>query len=260
MNEYWKKHFTGVKRFDDLTLQYDNEAVFEAYQVLGTEYSLGGASPEQGFDTGGLVQYVYKKGLNIDLPRYGNQQWQEGTEISRDEIERGDLMFFEGSSLIPAVYIGNNQIIVATHSSGVAIVNLTTSSYWPPRYVGSRTYERPQEENREAQLAEAYNGDAYEGTSAEFIQQLFEEGSGMTLPATIEMLRQSGEKIHIEELKRGDLMFFAGEDGGNTAELAAIYLGEGRFAAAIDGKIAITEMNTDEYWIKRLLEGRRITE
>ncbi|RNA66850.1 NlpC/P60 family protein [Alteribacter keqinensis] len=260
MNEYWKAHFTGVKRFDDLTIQYDNGAVFEAYNLLGTEYNLGGASPEQGFDTGGLVQYVYKKGLNIDLPRYGNQQWEEGTEISADEIERGDLMFFEGSSLIPAVYIGNNQIIVATQSSGVAIVDLTTSSYWPPRYVGSRTYERPQEKNIEAQLAEDYNGEGYEGTSAEFIQHLFEEGSGMTLPATIEMLRQYGEKIHIEELERGDLLFFAGEDGGDAAELAALYLGEGRFATVIDGKVDIREMNTDEYWINRLLEGRRITE
>ncbi|SDJ27367.1 NlpC/P60 family protein, partial [Alteribacillus bidgolensis] len=118
MNGYWKEHFTGVKRFNDLTIPYDNEAILEASQLLGTEYELGGASPEEGFDTGGFVQYVYKKGLNIDLPRYGKEQWQEGTEISREEIERGDLMFFEGSSLIPAVYIGNNQIIVATQSYG----------------------------------------------------------------------------------------------------------------------------------------------
>ncbi|SDH70903.1 C40 family peptidase [Alteribacillus bidgolensis] len=76
--------------------------------------------------------------MNIDLPRYGQDQWQEGTEISRDEIERGDLMFFQGSSLIPAVYIGNNQMIVATQSYGVAVIDLTTSSYWIPRYVGSQ--------------------------------------------------------------------------------------------------------------------------
>lgn len=260
MNEYWKEHFTGVKRFDDLTIQYDDGAVFEAYQLLGTEYHLGGASPEQGFDTGGLVQYVYNEGLNIDLPRYGDEQWQEGTEVSRGQIESGDLMFFQGSSLIPAVYIGNNQIIVATQFSGVAVIDLTTSAYWPPRYVGSRTYERSEEESREAQLAEAYSGESYAGTSGEFIKQVFEEGSGIILPATMDMLRQHGEKVHIEELERGDIMFFAGEDGGDTAELAAIYLGEGRFAAVLGETVAVTDMNTDQYWIERLLEGRRLTE
>ncbi|MFB5662202.1 NlpC/P60 family protein [Alteribacillus sp. HJP-4] len=260
MNDYWKEHFTGAKRFDDLSINYDNEAVYEAYQLIGTDYELGGASPEEGFDTGGLTQYIYKQGLNIDLPRYGQKQWQEGREISRDEMERGDLMFFEGSSIIPAVYIGNNQMIVATQSSGVAIVDLTTSSYWPSRYLGSRTYDQPQEENEEALLAEDYEGDSYEGSSAEFIQQIFEEGSGIELPSSTETLRESGEEIHIEELEQGDLMFFADEDGGDAAELAGLYLGEGRFAAVIDGQVVIEEMSTDEEWIERLLEGRRISE
>ncbi|SDH70926.1 NlpC/P60 family protein [Alteribacillus bidgolensis] len=62
----------------------------------------------------------------------------------------------------------------------------------------------------------------------------------------METLRQSGEEIHVEELERGDLMFFAGEGGGETAEFAAIYLGEGRFAAVIDRKVIITDMNTDQ--------------
>ncbi|SFE60797.1 NlpC/P60 family protein [Alteribacillus iranensis] len=261
MNEYWKEHFTGVKRFDDLSVSFENEAVFEAYQLLGTEYQLGGDSPEEGFDTGGLVQYVYKEGLNIDLPRYGRQQWEEGNEIPRDEIEAGDLMFFEGSSIIPAVYIGNNQIIVATQASGVAVVDLTTSSYWPPRYIGSRTYDRPSEErrSREAHLAEDREGETFKGTSSEFIQQLYEEGSQISLPSTMEELRQSGEDIHIEELERGDLMIFGEATDDNTPHLAAIYLGEGRFATVLDRKIVITDMNTDQYWIQRLLEGRQIT-
>ncbi|SDH70875.1 C40 family peptidase [Alteribacillus bidgolensis] len=61
MNEYWKEHFTGAKRFDDLTISYDNEVVFEASQLLGTEYELGGASPEEGFDTGVSFNMYTKK-------------------------------------------------------------------------------------------------------------------------------------------------------------------------------------------------------
>ncbi|MFG6150251.1 C40 family peptidase [Halobacillus sp. B23F22_1] len=141
MSEYWRDHYTGAKNFDDIAIQYENEAVYEARQLVGTKYNQGGVSPEEGFDTGGFVQYVYDVALQHKLPRYGSQQWKEGTKVSREEAEPGDIFFFQGSSIIPAIYVGNNQMIVATKSSGISVIDLTISDYWPSRYIGARTYD-----------------------------------------------------------------------------------------------------------------------
>ncbi|WP_368505416.1 NlpC/P60 family protein [Alkalihalophilus sp. As8PL] len=258
MNSYWREHFTGVKRFDDLSVRLDNPAIYEAYQVLGSPYQLGGAHPDQGFDTGGLVQYIYKQAYQLELPRYGSQQWQEGTEISLSEAEPGDLLFFEGTSLIPAVYIGNNQMVVATQASGVTIVDLTVSSYWPPRFYGARTYEKITG-NLEAvaALTEGYVGEAFSGSSIEFVQSVYQEAVNIELSGNLHTLRSSGDWIHIEELERGDVMFFSEEPDGSRADFVAIYLGEGVFATVMNDVVVTYEMNDDIAWINRLIEARR---
>ncbi|WP_431805051.1 C40 family peptidase [Halobacillus andaensis] len=145
MSKYWRDHYTGAKSFDDIAIQYESEAVYEALQLVGTKYTQGGESSEEGFDTGGFVQYVYNEAWQYELPRYGRQQWEEGTKVSRDDAEPGDIFFFQGASIIPAIYVGNNQMIVATNSYGVALIDLTTSDYWPSRYIGARTYDTESE-------------------------------------------------------------------------------------------------------------------
>ncbi|KZE39678.1 hypothetical protein AV656_15790 [Bhargavaea cecembensis] len=259
MSEYWRDHFTGAKRFNDLAIQYDNDAVYEAYKLLGTEYTLGGSTPDEGFDTGGFVQYVYKQAWRYDLPRYGRQQWQEGTEIPRDEAEPGDIFFFQGTSIIPAIYIGNNQMMVVTASNGVTVIDLTTSDYWPPRYMGTRTYDIKAEDSEAAQLAEQYVGESFNETSAMFIKQIYAEAAGIELPTTVEELHEFGDQRHIEELQPGDLMLFSTSEHGNVAEMAGIYAGDGTFITVIDGEIVSLTINDDPYWINRLIEGRAIS-
>ncbi|MBB6449943.1 cell wall-associated NlpC family hydrolase [Geomicrobium halophilum] len=259
MSEYWRDHFTGAKRFEDLAIQYDNDAVYEAYQLLGTEYNQGGSTPGEGFDTGGFVQYVYDKAWQYDLPRYGRQQWEEGTEVPRDEAEPGDIFFFQGTSIIPAINIGNNQMIVVTASSGVSVIDLTTSTYWPPRYIGVRTYDTEVEESEEIQLAEQYVGESFDETSTMFIKQIFAEASGINLPSDVENLRKYGDELHIEELQPGDLMFFSDIEDGTVPVMAGIYTGAGTFITVINGEIVSRTINDGEHWINRLIEGRTIS-
>ncbi|PAM93345.1 hypothetical protein B4N84_18430, partial [Flavobacterium sp. IR1] len=66
----------------------------------------------------------------------GSQQILTGVEVS--EPERGDLLFFQGSSIIPAVYVGNGQMIVMTQLQGATIIDYKKSDYWAPRYIGAR--------------------------------------------------------------------------------------------------------------------------
>ncbi|WP_333542085.1 C40 family peptidase [Desulforamulus ruminis] len=133
-----------VKRFDSLSLRLDSKVVEEAYKTLGIRY-LAGGNTKAGFNHSGFIQYVMKAGLDIDLPRYSSQQWALGNEIEREDLDIGDVLFFEGSSnvLLPGLYIGNGQFIIVTESEGVAIRDLTISdSYWSPRYVGAKRYEK----------------------------------------------------------------------------------------------------------------------
>lgn len=131
-----------VKRFDSLNLRLDAKVVEKAYKTMGTPYLAGGNTTE-GFNHSGFIQYVIKAGLDIDLPRYSSQQWALGTEIGREDLEIGDVLFFEGSSkvLLPGLYIGDGQFFIVTESEGVAIRDLNvTGSYWTSRYVGARRY------------------------------------------------------------------------------------------------------------------------
>ncbi|MFN2744506.1 MULTISPECIES: C40 family peptidase [Bacillus] len=135
---YWQKKFTGIRRFDSLSLA-DNQIVTEAIKYIGeVGYQKGGTTPKDGFDTSGFIQYIYKTAAGVELPRYADKQYEAGEKIAKDELEPGDLVFFQGTSvLIPSIYIGNGQVVLVTLSSGVTTTDLETSEYWKDKYVGS---------------------------------------------------------------------------------------------------------------------------
>ncbi|WP_406543545.1 NlpC/P60 family protein [Clostridium ljungdahlii] len=95
--------------------QLGEEVAQLAEQYQGVPYVRGGADPS-GFDCSGLVQYVYSQ-LGISLPRTSEEQFTVGTPVDKDNLQPGDLVFFEGSS--PghvAIYTGGGDIVAATHS------------------------------------------------------------------------------------------------------------------------------------------------
>ncbi len=65
-----------------------------AMQYLGVPYVWGGASPS-GFDCSGLIMYVYAQ-VGVSLPHHAASQYGMGTPVSRDQLQPGDLVFFNG--------------------------------------------------------------------------------------------------------------------------------------------------------------------
>lgn len=98
--------------------------VAKAQKYLGVPYVFGGASPS-GFDCSGFISYIYGK-ARTNVSGY----WGSVSRISRDQLQPGDLVFFQntykpGPSHI-GIYVGNNTMIHAG-DSGIAYSNLSSS-------------------------------------------------------------------------------------------------------------------------------------
>ena len=110
------------------------EAASIALKYLGIPYQWGGASPGAGFDCSGLVMYVFAQ-LGVQLPHFAAGQYGYGSPVSRDQLQPGDLVFFDGLSHV-GIYIGNGQMVHAPQTGDV--VKITAISDFGSRYVGAR--------------------------------------------------------------------------------------------------------------------------
>ena len=96
-----------------------------ALRFEGNSYVWGGTSLTNGADCSGFTQSVFRdKGISI--PRTSRSQATGGKKISIDNIQPGDLIFYEkrGSINHVALYIGNGKVINASSpETGITIRN-----------------------------------------------------------------------------------------------------------------------------------------
>jgi cell wall-associated NlpC family hydrolase len=106
-----------------------------AMQYLGTPYVWGGGAPG-GFDCSGLAMYVYAQ-VGVSLPHNAAMQYGVGVPVSRDQLEAGDLVFFNGLGHM-GIYIGGGQFIHAPHSGDVVKISSLSDSWYAATWVGAR--------------------------------------------------------------------------------------------------------------------------
>ena len=106
-----------------------------AMQYLGVPYVWGGASPS-GFDCSGLIMYVYAQ-VGVSLPHHAASQYGMGTAVSKDQLQAGDLVFFNGLGHM-GIYIGGGQFIHAPHSGDVVKISSLSDSWYARTWVGAR--------------------------------------------------------------------------------------------------------------------------
>lgn len=118
------------------------EIVAYANQYLGCSYVYGGSGPST-FDCSGFTMYVYKH-FGYSLSHSATAQSYEGTAISKENLQVGDLVFFSDYQTLEGIghcgiYIGNGEFIHASSGSGycVKVSNLLSGSY-NTRYVTAR--------------------------------------------------------------------------------------------------------------------------
>ena len=107
-----------------------------AMQYLGTPYVWGGASPG-GFDCSGFAMYVYGQ-VGVSLPHNAAMQYNTvGTYVPRDQLQPGDLVFFDGLGHM-GIYIGGGQFIHAPHTGDVVKISSLNDSWYASTYVGAK--------------------------------------------------------------------------------------------------------------------------
>lgn len=109
------------------------EVVLYALGLLGVNYQFGGVNPEAGVDCSGMVSFIYKNALGVNLPRSAAQIAKVSKPVSRHEIQAGDFVFFNTMNRPYShigIYLGDNKFIHAPRSkSRVAVANLDSPYY-----------------------------------------------------------------------------------------------------------------------------------
>jgi len=120
------------------------EIILHAIGQTGVRYKYGGITPDTGFDCSGFVRYVFQQAANLTLPHGARAISQVGTNVSKDELQPGDLVFFNTLRSVTShvgIYVGNNRFIHSPSAGGTISVTDMNDAYWSKRFTGARHVE-----------------------------------------------------------------------------------------------------------------------
>ena len=108
-----------------------------ALALMGTPYRWGGTSPDSGFDCSGLVGYVFRTALGIELPRVSRDMASQGQSVAREQLAEGDLVFFSRSGRRVdhvGIYVGQQRFVDAPNSGGSVRLESLGGPWWEEHF------------------------------------------------------------------------------------------------------------------------------
>ena len=126
------------------------EVLVNALSLTGIQYKYGGKSPETGFDCSGFVRYVFSQATNLTLPPTARAISQIGKTIKKDELQPGDLVFFntlKSAFSHVGIYMGDNKFIHAPSAGKAVRVESMKTGYWATRFNGAQRLDKEVEKS-----------------------------------------------------------------------------------------------------------------
>lgn len=103
-------------------------AIETALAQVGDRYEFGATGPNA-FDCSGLTSYAYAA-AGVSLPHSSRAQSTMGRQVSRTELQPGDLVFYYSPISHVALYIGKGMIVHArTFGQPVSVTSVDQSGY-----------------------------------------------------------------------------------------------------------------------------------
>jgi cell wall-associated NlpC family hydrolase len=112
-------------------------AVQAALSKVGASYSYGATGPSS-FDCSGLVMWAFAQ-AGVSLPHSSYAQYGLGESVSSDQVQAGDLVFFNtagsGASDVGIATSASTAVSATTHG---VMTHSIRSGYWGSHFVGAR--------------------------------------------------------------------------------------------------------------------------
>ena len=112
-----------------------------ALGLIGVGYRYGGDTPVGGLDCSGLVRYVFQQVTGVTLPRTSRELSQVGANVSLDDLQVGDLVFFNTRNYSfshVGLYLGDNRFIHAPRRGRDVEITTLSREYWQRHFNGAR--------------------------------------------------------------------------------------------------------------------------
>lgn len=119
------------------------QVALTAKAQVGKPYQSGGNGPD-GFDTTGLVFYcLQQNGLATKRLKL-KQLVGEGTEVAREDLQPGDVVFFwtsnEGQVEYAGIYVGDGKFVAARNEQNPVSEMDMEVNYFSTRYLTARRF------------------------------------------------------------------------------------------------------------------------
>lgn len=118
-----------------------NAVLMRAISLVGTPYRYGGNTPESGFDCSGLVNYVFRDMLDLNLPRTSRDlAAYQGPKVEPRQLAAADLVFFGSGGQVThvGIYVGEGRFVHAPTTGGTVRLDHLDGTYWRRHYSGAR--------------------------------------------------------------------------------------------------------------------------
>ena len=232
------------------------------------------------FSCASFLMYIFEQN-GVDLGTYNeNYMIQQGTYVARNQLQKGDLLFFKSKKTGTdpdhvGMYIGNNKMIhMADSKQNIVISDLNSKPYYTENYVsarrvlptllsanpatkGDKIVENALNYKNKVTISSTNNEKNLRFTAPGYVEFIYRK-SGVNLGTTnLKQQMNIGTTVSRANLKKGDLVFFNSSTGSKTPSMVAIYAGDHRIIIPNSDGV-MTRVLLVDYYKDHFITAKRV--